>query len=192
MGYVDLSEATSSTEDAPSFPTLLLFAIPGRNLWVNLVLCFHSWKTEALEKCLPFLLEGLWSRTTTVVCPVAGNVRRGISLATEITKSQLSFCWIQRSCGWRDRGFAVQQGWLTAVQISGNSRQEIPSPHCLFSRTEFSVWVSCLTLWVACFLDVLKQMIWNRQNLAFSSCSCEGQEYCSSIVIYWNSHPFLN
>lgn len=178
---MNLSERTSPPGNAPVIPTLLLFAVPGRTLWVNLLLCFQSWKTEVLEKCLPLLLRAVVEKMN---CGVAGNVRGG-HLSGGRNHKIPAFLLLnpEMLCGmgW-DPGFVVPQGWLAAVQISGKARQEIPSPYCLFS---------CLTPWVACFLDVLKQMTWSRQNLAFSSCSCEGREYWPSIVIYWNSPPFF-
>lgn len=124
-----------------------------------------------------------------VSCGWRENVRSGHLSGDRIHRFPSSFCWGQRYCVWCDCGFVVQQGLLTAIQISGKARQEIPSPYCSFFRMEAGVWVSCLTLWVTCFLEMLKWMIWNRQSLAFVSCSWEGQEICSPIDICWNSQP---
>lgn len=124
-----------------------------------------------------------------VFCGWQENVRSGHLSEGRSHRFPSPLCWSQRYCVRCDHGFVVRQGLLTVIQISGKARQEIPSPYCLFFRMEVSVWVSCLTLWVTCFLEVLKRMIWNRQSLAFASCSWEGQEFCFSIDIYWNSPP---
>lgn len=126
-----------------------------------------------------------------VLCGWQENVRSGHLSGDRNHRFPSSFCWSQRHCVWCDSGFVVQQGLLTVIQISGKARQEIPSPYCLFFRIEVSVWVSYLALWVTLFLEVLKRMIWNRQSLAFASCSWEGEEFCSSIEICWNSQPLF-
>lgn len=164
------------------------FCHPGRNSWINLISCFHSWKNGETSSFAP-------KRTVVehmnygVSCGGQEKVRSGHLSGDTNHRFPSSFCWSQRYCVWYDCDFAVQQGLLTVIQISGRARQEIPSLYCLFFRVEVSVWVSCLALWVTCFLEVLKRTTSNRQSLVFASCSWEGQEFCSSIDICWNSHP---
>lgn len=105
----------------------------------------------------------------------------------EIRVFLLPACWSQRYCVWYGCGFVVRLQGPVNSDPHFRKYKARNSFFFFFLRLEVSDWVFCLTSWVSCCLDVLKWLICNIQNLAFTSCSWEGQEHCSSIDIFWNS-----